>query len=244
MRGACLGAGTAALVLALAAGPAWATRPLDTDDTDTNDPGVVSLELGADYTRNGGEGTALVTGLVAVGLFTGLELDVQGSLLLLDPEGAGPRGGPGDSLVFFRYRFLDEADTRPSLLGELTLRFPTGEASRGLGSPGIDAQLLLVGQKQVGPVVLLANVGYTFTASGSDLWFLSAAVRYPLTETWTLVGEVVGIVSAGSGPDTGLIRGGVAYQLTKKIALDAAVAGGLTRDSPDVVLRTGISIEF
>src|SRR5262249_10323192 len=161
----------------------------------TNDPGVVSLELGVDYARNGGQGTALFTGLVAVGLVTGLELDVQGGLVLVDPEGAGPRGGPSDSLVFLRYRVLDEADTRPALLGELTLRLPTGDA-RGLGSPGVDVQLLLVGQKQVGPVVLLANVGYTLTASGPDVWFLSAAVRYPLTDAWTLVGEVVGLVSA------------------------------------------------
>ncbi len=244
MAGRRRGASAVALILALTAGPAGATRPLDTDDTETQDPGTVSLELGVDYARNGSAQAATFSGLLAVGLLPRLELDVQGDLTLLDREGRGPVAGPGDSFVILRYRALDETAARPAFAGDVTLRLPTGEASRGLGSRGVDVQLLLVAQKQVGPVVLLANVGYTFAASGPDLWALNAAVRYPLTEAWTLVGEVVGTVSTGRGGDMALLRGGVAYQLTKNLTLDAAVAGGLTRDSPDFSLRTGVTLGF
>ena len=239
-----LAAGVVALVVTLSAAPARGTRPLDTDDTETNDPGMTSLELGVDYVRTGGNQSGLFTALVAVGLARGLELDVQGGLTLLEPDGHAAVGGPSDSFLFFRYRALDETAARPALGVDLTLRLPTGQASRGLGLPGIDVQLLLVGQKRVGPVVLLANVGYTFTASGPDLWNLDAAIRYPLTETWTLVGEIVGTVGTGPGGDTALLRGGVAWALTAKITLDAALAGGLAHDGPDVVLRTGVTIAF
>jgi len=239
-----LAAGAIALVLALAAEPVGATRPLDTDDTETQDPGTASLELGADYQKTGGAHTVLFTGLVAVGLAPGFEVDVQSGLTLLDPEGQGPVGGPSDSFLFLRYRALDEAAAWPALAGDLTLRLPTGRASRGLGLTGVDVQLLLVGQKRVGPFDLLANVGYTLAASGPDLWNLSAAARYPLTETWTLVGEIVGAVSTGRGGDTALIRGGVAWALTRAITFDAALAGGLAHDGPDVVLRIGLAIAF
>jgi Putative MetA-pathway of phenol degradation len=239
-----IAAGVVALVVALSAAPARATRPLDTDDTETNDPGMPSLELGADYQRTAGAPSVLFTGLVAVGLARGLELDVQGGVTLLDPDGHGPLAGPSDSFLFLRYRFLDETVDRPALGGDLTLRLPTGQVSRHLGLTGADVQLLLVGQKRVGPFDLLANVGYTFTASGPDLWNLDVAARYPLTAAWTLVAEVVATVSTGHRGDTVLIRGGVAWALTRAITLDAALAGGLARDGPDVVLRTGLSIAF
>jgi hypothetical protein len=239
-----LAAGVAVLVLALSAEPVGATRPLDTDDTETQDPGTASLELGADYLGTGGVSAGVFTGLVAVGLARGLEVDVQGGWTLLDPEGHGAVGGTGDSLVFLRYRALDETATRPALGADLTLRLPTGVAARGLGLSGVDVQLLLVGQKRVGPVELLANAGHTFIASGPGLWNLSAAARYPLTETWTLVGEVVGTVSTRRRGDTALIRGGVAWALTPTITLDAALAGGLAHDGPDLVLRTGVAIAF
>jgi hypothetical protein len=41
-----LAAGAVALALALAAAPAGATRPLDTDDTEIQEPGTASVELG------------------------------------------------------------------------------------------------------------------------------------------------------------------------------------------------------
>jgi hypothetical protein len=54
-----LAAGAVALVLALVAEPVRATRPLDTDDTETQDPGTASLELGADSLRTGGAHTVV-----------------------------------------------------------------------------------------------------------------------------------------------------------------------------------------
>jgi hypothetical protein len=51
-------------------------------------------------------------------------------------------------------------------------------------------------------------------------------------------------VSTGRGGDTALIRGGVAWALTRATTLDAALAGGLARDGPDVVLRIGLAIAF
>jgi hypothetical protein len=48
-----------ALALTLFAAPAWAGRPLTTEDTGTLDPGGVEVELAIDYAR-GGEGRAFL----------------------------------------------------------------------------------------------------------------------------------------------------------------------------------------
>ena len=68
--------------IALSPAPAWAGRPLDTEDTGTLDPGHAEIELGVDHVRDGGETVWSTKGVFALGLLPGLEARVEGTLQL------------------------------------------------------------------------------------------------------------------------------------------------------------------
>lgn len=239
-----LRAGAIALALALAPGVAWAGRPLDTEDTETREPGQFELQLGVDHARSTGEKAWTLSTELDAGVLPKLELDIQATLGLLDRSGKATVEGPGDTLLSGKYRWLDETPTHPAVLTEVTLRLPTGDSDRGLGVPGVDVRLLLAGTKNLGLIALFANVGYAVLASGPDDWLLNGAAAYHVTKAWTLVGELVSTVSTGRRPNTSLIRGGATYLITGGITLDGAVGVGLTRERPDVLLRGGITIDF
>src|SRR5262249_8367052 len=162
-----------------------------------------------DYTRGRGDQAWTLASQFSLGVLPKTEVDIQGALTLLDHESRPTVAGPGDSIVSVKYRGLDETDEKPALAGEIALRLPTADASRGLGESGMAVELLTIAAKQLGPVALGGNLGYRFATSRPDVWVLGVAVGYALTDAWTLVGEVVGTASMGRHRDTALIRGGV-----------------------------------
>jgi hypothetical protein len=86
-----------------------------------------------------------------------------------------------------KYRVLDETAAYPAVLGRLTLRVPTGSASRGLGDDGVDIGVLLAVSKQLGPVTMTGNVGYTAVTEGErEFVTLAASLKWPVPESpWT-----------------------------------------------------------
>ena len=79
--------------------PAWAARPLATEDTGTLDPGSLELEIGLDYLRGGGAQLFLLPGGHA------LNFGVLPGLPSIDPGGTPPgddpiRLGAGSLLTF------------------------------------------------------------------------------------------------------------------------------------------------
>lgn len=248
-----LGVGVIALLLVCATG-ARAGRPLDTEDTGTVEPGKAELELSGDYARNPGDHAWTAKGVLGFGLVPRLEARIESALLFLEPRPADDdeeasgrgRGGIGDSLLGFKYRLLDEADAIPAALGSLTLRLPTGDQDRGLGAEDVDAGLLAVLSKTLGPVTLTVNGGYTFVMRDRDLdfWTATGSVEYRATKEWSLVGEIVsGLgIHGDRTPDTIVLRAGTIYAITERVKLDGAVGIGATRDSPDVVVTFGVTI--
>jgi Putative MetA-pathway of phenol degradation len=100
--------------------------------------------------------------------------------------------------------------------------------------------------KTFGPLTLNWNGGYVFISRDRalDLVFLSMSLAYRLTETWSLVGEVVSAIGVNQAPAVVVLRGGAIYSLTPRIRLDGAVAVGVTRASPDVLvtIRTTMTL--
>lgn len=232
------------LLAALGPAPAWAGRPLDTEDTGTVEPGKAELELSGDFVRNPKDTSWFVKGVLSAGLLPGFEARIESAFLLLEPEDAKARGGVGDSLFGLKYRFLDEVETRPAVLGSLTLRLPTGDETRGLGDEDIDVGLLAVVSKAFGLVTLTWNGGYTFVTRDRDLdfWTLAGSVEYRATKAWSLVGEIVSALAARKGVDTVMLRAGTVYAMTDRIRLDGAVGFGVTRESPTVHVTIGVTI--
>jgi Putative MetA-pathway of phenol degradation len=233
----------AAFLIALSAEPAGAGRPLDTEDTGTVEPGKAEVELGGDFI-SGPEGRAWIArGVLAVGLFSKLEAQIQAAALALDPDGQPGRAGVGDTNLELKYRLIDEGLSIPAVLVALTLRLPTGDEGRGLGAPGVDVAPLLVASKTMGPVTVTWNGGYTFVTADRrrDVWNLNASAEYRVTNLWSLVGEVVSVLGAHRSPEA-VLRIGTIYAISERLRLDGAVAFGVTRASPDVFVRLGVTI--
>jgi len=233
----------------LVASPAWAGRPLTTEDTGTLEPGKAELELSVDYLRDGRAQRFLLPGGpgLNIGLLPRLEGTVATAFVLLDPEDKRRRAGPGDSLVRLKYRLLDEAPRLPALMAAVTVRVPTGDEARGLGEEGVDVQPLAVASKTFGAVTLTVNAGYTFVTRDRDLDVVSlnASAEAAISRVWSLVGEVVGELATSRGADDRVVlRVGMVRAVTERIKLDAAVGFGATRTSPDVLLTIGVTINL
>lgn len=234
---------------ALAVSPAWAGRPLTTEDTGTLDPGRAELELSADYLRDGGTQSFLLPGGpgLNIGLLPRLEGTVATSFVLLDPEDEPGRAGFGDSLTRLKYRFLDETPRLPAMMVAVTARMPTGDEARGLGEKGVDVQPLAVASKTFGPLTLTVNAGYTFVTRDRDLDVvnLNASAEAGINKAWSLVGEVVSELATSRGADDRVVLGaGMVHAVSERVRLDAGVAFGATSASPDVLLTIGVTINL
>ena len=238
--------GVVALVLALGPAWAWGGRPLDTEDTGTVEPGKAELELSGDYIRGLQLDAGLFKGVLSVGVLPGFEARIESAVLLLAPEERPTRAGVTDTLLGFKYRLLDEADTAPAVLAGLTVLVPTGDERRGLGADEVAVGLVAVGSKTFGPVTLTGNLGYTFVTPDRELdfWTLAASLEYRVRKAWILVGEVVSAVGADRAPDLAVLRAGAIYVVGDRLKLDGAVGVGLTRRSPDVLVTVGLTISL
>ena len=238
--------GTVTLLLAFGPGTVFAGRPLDTEDTGTVEPGKAELELSGDFAKNPEDRFWFAKSVLSFGLLPKLEGRLESGLLFFEPEGEKGRGGIGDSLLGFKYRLLDEVETLPAVLGSLTVRLPTGDGGRQLGSADVDVGLLAVASKAFGPVTLTWNGGYTFVTRDRDLdfWTLAASVEYCATKAWSLVGEIVSGLGSGSAADTAVLRAGTTYSITDRIRADAAIGSGVTRESPDLLITIGVTVRL
>jgi outer membrane putative beta-barrel porin/alpha-amylase len=238
---------TALLVLTmLSATSAWAGRPLDTEDTGTVARGAAEVELGVDHTRGGDESLSAGRGVIAVGLGDALELRLESALAVVDGAEHRARAGIGDTVLGAKYRLRHESPAAPAVLGALAVRLPTGDADRGLGSPGADVTMLAVAGKSLGPVTVHGNAGYTIVTDdrSADVWRLAASTEWAAGDGWTLVAEIVSDVGATAAPTTAVIRAGSRFDVNEWLTIDAAAGTGLTRSSPDLVTTLGLTLRF
>lgn len=234
------------LAIALVASTAWGARPLDTEDADVLALGQVELELGGMLSLDSAERIWAARGALNFGVLPRLELGIQSSALVLDPDGESARGGLGDTQLNLKYRPFVDTGPWPAVLGSVFVRLPTGDEDRGLGQSDVDVGALLVLAQRMGPVTLTGNAGYVFVVEDRDhdLWLLSLSLEYRASASLTLVGEVVSALSAHHEPDRALLRTGLVYAISPRITLDAAVAAGVTRGSPDLIFTTGLTIKL
>lgn len=71
-------------VATLSAVPAWASRPLDTDDTGTAPAGSAEMELGVEHTRDDDDLLWAARAVIAVGMRDTLELRLESTLAGVD----------------------------------------------------------------------------------------------------------------------------------------------------------------
>lgn len=225
-----------------AARPAWAIRPLFTEDPAPVGAGKVELELGGEYAKNDTEDGGIVAKLT-VGALPWFDVAYEGAVRVVAPADEPSHAGYADSTLMLKTAW-PSAGPRPGLGAVLNLRLPTGDPDRGLGDEGADVLVRGIVGQTFGPVTAFGNVGYTFVTDDRDLdtWFFSAALTASATEKLLLMGEVVSIVSVDQAETQVLGRLGIAYAFTERLRADLGVGFGLSRAAPDVVVTVGVTI--
>ena len=235
---------TVVVLLALvAAAPAQARRPLDTEDTAPVAAGHGEIELSGDWFHVDGTDREFGVAVFNFGLVPRLDVGFQLAGALYDAEDEALRGGLGDGLLTFKWLLLGETESRPAILFSPAARLPMGSTERKLGLPQTDIQLLLAASKTFGPLTIDWNGARMLITWNRDLdhWRFSTAAGYGLTERWTPVAEVVATVAARAAPDSVLLRGGAIFRVTDRLHLDAAAAAGVTGVAPDVTITAGLT---
>jgi cobalt/nickel transport protein len=231
--------------------PAFAARPLITDDAYTVEKGKFQVEAGFDFAREDNHDKEYFPSLtLTYGLFERMDIGIGSAYLFIDPAEGEKVNGFSDTPVKVKYRFLDQKDWIPSFAVSGILITPTASKSKGLGSGKVDFNINTIFTWNLGKRwQLYANLGYTFVGENevnNELNF-SIGGQFALTEKLALVGEIFGLNNfngnTSDDPISGLV--GIQYTLIGDIlVLDAGVQIGMNKAAPDFRVTTGLTLFF
>jgi hypothetical protein len=208
--------------------------------------GWAELEAGVELDRypDGSRGMAAPV-VLKIGLASRLQLDLDGAVL--NPP-QGRTTGIGDLAVGLKWRVLDGTP----LLGDVSvipsLKLPTAPAASGLGTGTTDVGLLLISSRQVGPVSMDLNIGYTRRSGAgtraprsASLWTASFGGPVLAGLGWTA--EVYGLPGtsgpAGTAPIVALLCGPTLLARTW-LAFDAGLIVPLAGPQPRALYAGGV----
>jgi cobalt/nickel transport protein len=230
--------------------PAFALRPLTTDDAYTVEKGTFQLEAGFDATRQDNHDREYYPSLtLTYGLLEQLDLALGSGYLFFDPKEGKRENGFGDTELKLKYRPVDEKGWIPSLAVSGILKIPTASDSKGLGSGQTDFGINAIATKKFGERWLFhLNLGYTFIGEdGVDNEMnYSLGAQFIFTDKWAFVGEVGRINNLngrhGDDPFSGLF--GTYYSINENLILDAGVEIGMNKAAPDFRATAGFTWLF
>lgn len=230
--------------------------PSITDDAGTVGKNGFQVEVLGEYTRDKEEGIkskALdVTASFTYGIHDAVDIVLSfpyQSWKVTDQEGfAEKERGISDLALEVKWRFFDRDGF--SLAAKPGLTLPTGNEKKGLGAGRATYSMLLIASKEVKPWSLDANIGYTRNENRhderKDLWSIAIGASVEVSKYFKLVANA-GIESnpdKGSKTAPAWMLGGFIYSPHENFNIGLGVSAGLTKPSPDLSLRGGITWSF
>ena len=222
-------------------------RPDQTESATVVPRGLLQVETGYRFTRDGGAGGHAGPGtLLRVGLGGRTELRL-GHAGVVGGEG---RRGAGDSELGAKINLIPRADGwRPelALLGGLSL--PTGD--HGFSSDGADPSFLIAFAHELRPRLALGyNAGAAWESSPDrpdrDAFIVySLALGVSLTDRLGTFLEIFGDRQlTGPVASRTSVDGGLTFLLTEVLQLDFSVGRGLGAAADDLFVGTGLSLRL
>jgi hypothetical protein len=235
----------------------YAGRPLVTDDADPVERGRVEVEVGLELETSTQSYNLTAPFAFGVGLTDWLEVAIKPSALYVDDQDASPRrvAGVGDLVLEAKARLpFRPLDLDLALVP--SLKIPTADEDRGLGTGHIDGGAVFVMTKAFTEAQKLHfNVGYTVTGKTpevklQDVLFIGLAGETSLPglaeERLQFVAEVFGTTKEeadGRGDIQG--RLGVRYLVVEDLILDAAIGRSVTaRPQVEFFATVGLTWTF
>ena len=185
---------TAALLLAGV--PAWAGPPFVTDDPEPVEYQhfEINSAMQGTYFKDGRAG-AWPTVDANYGLLPDVQFHVGLFGSFATGEGQSFHYGFGDTELGVKVRFIDEDEEgwRPQVAVYPITQFPTGQASKALGSGHQRTILPVWVQKSFGDWTTYGGGGYWLNQheeTDRNYWFFGWVLLRKITEEWTLGGEL------------------------------------------------------
>jgi hypothetical protein len=171
----------------------------------------------------------------------GVTSRIQFSLFASAAAPSGSDGGFGDLAAGIKWRLLDAHPVLGDFAILPSVKFPTGSVARGSGTGTTDASLLFISSRDIGPVHIDINAGYTRrSGDGTDaprsatVWTLSFGGAIAGPANWTA--EVFGFPGtdgpAGAAPIVALLVGptfNVGTTLVVDVGVIVPIAGPQAR---------------
>ncbi|MFA4858755.1 MAG: hypothetical protein WC901_04180 [Candidatus Margulisiibacteriota bacterium] len=219
--------------LALAA-PAFAARPLITNDFSIVSEGKYELEVGYMATENQNCSVGNIDMLLKHGIFKNLELSLEIPYTVSDLPGR--MAGFDDFYLHAEYCCWTWGENE-GLAVRADYKFNNGDISHGLSSGDNDYWLGLIVSQMFGHTKTHYNLGYVNEGYNAgrqedDYVAYSAALEYPaFGKKGDLVAELVGNTSLALAPNPLFVQVGGRYVLVEGFKLDAAYGIGLNDNS-------------
>lgn len=240
--------------------PAFAARPLITDDTGTAGKGNAAVELGvgASSWKETVEGVRVKEkGTEASGVFiygVSENVDVVAgfpyawSKVREDGTTITNEHGIPDISLELKWRFFEKNGFGLAVKPCMTL--PTGDHKKGFGAGRVTYGLTFIASRELGPFGLHLNAGYVRNENRVDerknLWSASVAATYEAVKGLNLVGNMGLECNAdpvvGTAPAFALA--GFNYAINDRIALDAGYKLGLNKQEMDRSIIAGVTLSF
>ncbi|HNQ34786.1 MAG TPA: transporter [bacterium] len=256
IKTATIGGFLAGMLIAFSAAPARAYHPLVTDDAGTLGRGGWQLEVNGEFGRDReGAEKAVASELSAtLGYGLGENLDLILGLPYLDQKlktgGATvySEEGLGDLVLELKWLFHQSDGLALALKPTLTL--PTGKEERGLGNGRPTGGLVFIATRELNSGALHLNAGYLYNdnrlGDRKDIWHLSLAGEWAVTEKFKLVGNIgtERNPDPGDSQDPAFFIAGFVYQVSERLSLDLGLKTGLNDAADDSAFLAGMTILF
>lgn len=238
------------VLAALAGAPAMAGPPFRTDDPEPVEVGHWEIFEFSSATHVGGDTGGTLSGIDAnYGAAPELQLHAAFPITFDKPDGEGLVAGYGDTEFGFKYRFLteDEDGWRPQAAVYPAVDFPTGNATRNLGTGRPHVFLPLWLQKSFGPWTSFAGAGYWINPGPGNrgYWYFGWAIERPVAQNLSLGAELFRqtATTVGGKDQTGFDLG-LVYDLSEHYHLMLSAGQGIQNRTTTNAFSYYASIQF
>lgn len=231
---------------------AQAARPLVTEDAVVAGRGITQLEVGVDYTRIGdkGEGTTLLVSPIH-GVMEDTEFYLNFPYIFRRPDSPSKGDGWGDVSFVMKHLIAEEDKKIPAFLIRMSLKLPSGDKDKGLGTGDTNVGFLGVLTKGFGPATIHLNAGYTFVGRQNESRHdnevnYGIAGEYAVGKKTRVVGEVYGLYHPAYEAEEIERRAmlGLTYRINDTLTVDCAAKKGFQGASDEYGLIAGMTITF
>jgi hypothetical protein len=250
----------------LSTGTAAAQMPFYTDNADVTDEGTLHFEFFNEYDGLQSAGYPdlrqnTFNYKANYGLPHGLELDIDAPIIsIYRAPGSQDSNGPGDTDMGIKWNFRKSASPLkvPALSASLYIEFPTGDASRELGSGLTDYWLNSIAQEPLTEKTRVnANFGFLFAGNTSTgvlgtqntrghVYTGGLSLTHDFNPRVTLGAEAYGAIADNKSLGKDQLQGlaGGWYQVNSRIAITFALLGGSHVASPKIGGQIGFEVDF